>query len=531
MSIYLAHQYLDRAAVARENEPAIIYQNDEISYGDLVRFTDKMANLLQRLTRKPGERICIVLPKSIHAIVSMFAILKAGAVYVPVDDESPEERMRDIVADCLPTAIICNRLTLGSVERLTDLWDLRFKIILLEERHANFDSPETERYFLSDIESESETLRPCSIIDQDLAYILYTSGTTGKPKGVMINHLNILNYIQWAVDYFEIKSEDRILNTSPLHFDMSVFDIFCSISAGSRLYLIPKKMQLFPKKIINLIGDEEITVWKAISFLLVYFIKARALKPSIMPALRTIIFSGEILPTKYLIEWMKTFPDKSFYNAYGPTEATGISVCYRIEKPPENPAESTPIGKACSNTDILAVDEHGRIVSPGESGELLIRGSGLSPGYWNNPEKTKEAFRSVGIGHCAKGRVYHTGDIVKRLSNGEDYIFIGRKDNQIKYMGYRIESWEIEAAIYEAGNISGAAVISINAGESENPEIVAFVEAEKGLDKSGIMAFLRKRLPAYMIPHKMKALARLPRTENGKINRPALKSEYLRNIH
>lgn len=527
MNIYLAQQFLDRSARKNPQKQAIWTHDAAVSYGELVNFANKMANFLIRSFSSPGNRVCIVLPKSIYSIGSMFAVLKAGTIYVPIDDQSPSERIRDIVDDCTPAAIICNRHTLEIVDKIRTHGNHHFKIIIMEQQPKTDELDFPELYFLNDLESESEILKPYTAIDQDVAYILYTSGTTGKPKGVMISHLNICNYIQWAVEYFKIQPEDRILNTSPLHFDMSVFDIFGSIAAGSQLYLVPRKMLIFPKKIIEIIENNQITLWKAISFLLVYFAKSKALKPSIMPELKTIIFSGEALPTKYLIEWMKTLPEKSFYNAYGPTEATGISSCHHIEKMPTNPSDAIPIGKACNNTDMFAVDEKGNIVEPGECGELIIRGSGLSLGYWNNPQKTEEVFRHIDIRGGARCRVYYTGDIVKRMSGGEGYTFIGRKDHQIKYMGYRIESGDIEAALYEAGSISGAAVIAINHEERERPEIVAFVEAENMIDKAEIMSFLRKKLPAYMIPQKLEVLARLPRTDNGKINRPLLKSEYL----
>jgi amino acid adenylation domain-containing protein len=528
MNIYLAQQFLDHSARENPLKLAIWTPDASFTYGELAQFSTKMANFLIRQGSSPGDRVCIALPKSIYSIGSMFAVLKAGAIYVPLDHQSPAERIRDIMDDCLPAAVICNWRTLEVIRKIRRHDNHQYKIIVMEQEPETEKLDSQELYFLDDLTSESEILNPYTAIDQDVAYILYTSGTTGKPKGVMISHLNICSYIQWAVSYFNIKAEDRILNTSPLHFDMSVFDIFGSIAAGSQLYLLPRKMLIFPKKIIEIIENNQITLWKAISFLLVYFVKAKTLKPSIMPQLTTIIFSGEALPTKYLIEWMKTFPQKSFYNAYGPTEATGISTCYQIRKVPTSPSVVIPIGKACSNTDVFAVDEEGNIVDPGECGELLIRGSGLSLGYWNNHQKTEEVFRQMDIRGAVQCRVYHTGDIVKRMSGEEGYTFIGRRDHQIKYAGYRIESGDIEAALYDAGPISGAAVVAINHDESKSPEIVAFIEAEKGIDKVEIMGYLRKRLPAYMIPHKLEVLSKLPRTDNGKISRPILKCKYLR---
>jgi len=240
-----------------------------------------------------------------------------------------------------------------------------------------------------------------------------------------------------------------------------------------------------------------------------------------MRSLEKVIFSGENLPTKYLIEWMKRCPEKEFFNAYGPTECTGISTCYKVEDIPSDPHVPIPIGKACANTEILAIHEDGRLAKIDEVAELCIRGSSLSSGYWNDSKKTSAYFVQNPLNDSCQDLIYKTGDLVKQLPDG-NYIFIGRKDTQIKYQGYRIELGEIEHALQALDRVKDAAVIAPKGADEDNPDIVAFVETDEDLNVEHILEELRKRVPKYMLPIRIQILKKLPRTENGKVDRQKL---------
>jgi amino acid adenylation domain-containing protein len=425
--------------------PAVHCGDRSASYEEIYVSSNKLANCLKRNGVQRGDRVALILPKSIEFIYSMLGILKADAIYVPIDAQAPPARVAEIIEDCDPSSVICDDSTALLAAGCLHGLKRSSVIFVLGEKTSDVHELGSPFVCQNDIEKEDSTEPNYANLDRDIAYIIYTSGSTGKPKGVMVSHLSVLDYINWAVEYFSISHRDHILNTSPLHFDMSVFDLYCPLMTGGSLTLVPKQLQLFPIRLLEIMEKRRITIWKTVSSLLAYFVKARALSPGRLDDVRTIIFSGENLPTKYLIEWMRTYPDKEFYNAYGPTEATGISTCYRVEDIPSSPDIAIPIGKACTNTEVFALKENGTILEANEIGELYIRGSCLSLGYWNNPVGTESAFGQNPLNNNCDEMVYRTGDLVRLLPDG-NYVHLGRKDDQIKYMGHRIELGEIECS-------------------------------------------------------------------------------------
>jgi len=279
---------------------------------------------------------------------------------------------------------------------------------------------------------------------------------------------------------------------------------------------------LFPSELVKFVERQGVTIWKGISSLLMYMARTGCLKPENMPTLKKVLFAGEVLPTKYLIEWMQCYPAKEFYNGYGPTEATGMSTYYRIPAAPQDPRDSIPIGRACENTEVLLLDEKGTPSPKGEIGELCIRGSGVSPGYWNDSRKTSQVFVSVPLSVCRSSTVYRTGDLAREREDGV-LEFLGRKDTQVKWMGHRIELGEIESALLSLAEVRGAAVLFLDGGQIADQGIVAFVEVEGCRDTGEILRELRSQIPDYMLPRRILAMASLPRTDRGKIDRVKLK--------
>ncbi len=350
----------------------------------------------------------------------------------------------------------------------------------------------------------------------DLAYVLYTSGSTGSPKGVMVTHANIRSYIDWAVRRFSIGNADRILGTAPFHFDMSTFDLFCTLRTGATLCIASDALTLFPEKLMQFMEREGVTLWKGVSSLLMYLARAGVLRRGRLPALCQVLFGGEALPTHWLIEWMRAFPEKKFFNAYGPTETTGVSLYHAVERIPAGSHERIPIGIPCSDTCAYLFDGDMRPVPEGETGELYIGGAGVSGGYLNAPDKTAAAFLPDPFRQGE--RMYRTGDLARRRVDGE-YEFIGRRDNQVKLMGYRIELGDIEHALLAEPGVRDAAVSLLPAGEGLT-ELIGFFDGDA--DPAAVLASLKLRLPGYMLPRKLLTVGRLPRCDRGKIDRQAL---------
>ena len=358
--------------------------------------------------------------------------------------------------------------------------------------------------------------------EDDLAYILYTSGSTGRPKGVTITHGNVRAYIDWAVAEFSVTPADVVLSTAPFHFDMSVFDLFVPLAAGARLAVADRSLALFPSRLVEFAEREEATIWKGVSSLLMYMERARVLAPGRLPALRWVLFGGETLPTRTLMRWMEIYPDKAYCNAFGPTEATGISVYHVMRAPPASADARVPIGRPCAGTEASVRDGDGREVADGEVGELYLGGPCLSPGYLGDPEGTARAFLTEPAGPGgAPRRLYRTGDIVQRNDRGE-LEFIGRRDGQVKSMGYRIELGDIEHALRAVDGVADAAVILVEDGPAGLRELVGFFEGSPTVDEGETQRELARRLPSYMAPRRLMRLDRLPRGDRGKVDRAAL---------
>jgi len=307
---------------------------------------------------------------------------------------------------------------------------------------------------------------------------------------------------------------------------MSTFDIFCFLASGATLCLATENLLLFPENLVRFMEQEKVTIWKGVSSLLMYLCRADVLKPGRLPTLHTVIFAGETLDAQYLAKWMETFPEKKFFNGYGPTEATGVSLCYRVDHIPE-PGQPIPIGRPCKGAQVVLVGDDGFPVGPNEIGELCISGPCLAKGYLNEPEKTQRVFTSPPPGCNNLGDlVYHTGDLVRQIGDG-NYVFISRKDHQVKWMGYRIELAEIEANLLAHPGVRGAVVLLASSATEGLTELVAFYEAEGNIEPSVIARHLRHRIPPYMIPKRFIQIKSIPRNDRGKIAREEILEWYL----
>ena len=507
-----AQKHPDRIAVEGTDD-------DAITYHDLDQLSNGLRDKLTQLGVCPGDRVGIYLRKSIDGVASIFGILKAGAVYVPVDPGAPAARNAYIFSDCSVKAVILeNRFVEKFSAEFASQSDVPALLVLDGTGGGNFLKSALDR-----ANTDGPTLSASPEFSADnLAYILYTSGSTGKPKGVMLSHQNAISFVDWCSDVFEPTELDRFSSHAPFHFDLSILDIYVSIKHGATLVLVEEEIGKDPIRLAQLISDKRISIWYSTPSILSFLAQYGKLDQYAYSDLRHVLFAGEVFPIKHLRMFKDLLPKPRYFNLYGPTET---NVCTYYEIPATLTADHTkpfPIGKACTHYTnmIKVVDEQGQEVGREQPGELIATGPGVMQGYWNLPERTANAFLVDSSGQ----RWYKTGDIVTQDEDG-NYLYLSRRDRMIKKRGYRVELGEIEAGLYKHPDIKEAAVIALSSEES-GVQIKAFLSFKDGQKASRIelKRFCTDNLPAYMIPDFFSFLDSLPKTSTDKIDYQKLKT-------
>jgi len=425
-----------------------------------------------------GQCIAVVMDRGIDAALTIYGILFAGACYLPLDIKNPAGRLNYIINDAQPRYVIGHGACpswLESQEKWLDLHQLQ-------------DEP-------------AVTTRPADANPEDLAAILYTSGSTGVPKGVALSHRAMLNFARWASKTFNIDAKDRIASLAPFHFDLSVFDLFSSLSSGASVHFMPASLPLTPNKLTAWLSEFAITCWYTVPSLLSFIALKGALATKPLSSLKTILFAGEVFPTPHLIRLSGQLPAVNFFNLYGPTE-TNVCCYWHVDRTRLNPDQAIPIGVAACNA-LLKIDE--------ETGELLVQGQNNFSGYWQ-----KGRLDSSPV----KNGWYGTGDKISRNEQGE-YCYHGRLDRMLKCSGYRVEPAEIEAVINQLPAIENCAVLGITDPASGQRPAAAVVLKEGG-SLADFIKPLREKLPAYMQPARFIVLKALPALSNGKTDYQAL---------
>ncbi len=521
--IYLLQHLLLHSAVQHPKKDAVVCGDDKLTYRELDENTNKLAAVLRENGVKQGDRVGIYLNKSIASVVSIHGILKAGAVYVPLDPGAPPSRLAYIIENC---GIQCLLTSTQKAPELTRAFagGNPLQVVVLTDSPTELPELTAAKTipWSSVIERKEASPGETSTIETDLAYILYTSGSTGVPKGVMISHLNSLTFVNWAHDTFRVHSEDRLSNHAPLHFDLSIFDIFVAFKAGATLVLVPDGLSTFPIRLADWIDKNRISIWYSVPSILSMLVLRGKLERYRYPSLRALLFAGEVFPVKYLRQLMALIPDTDFYNLYGPTE-TNVITYYKVPKIPPEQIKPIPIGRACANMEVFALSENGQLVTePGQEGDLFARGSCVAKGYWGDAEKTDRCFVRNHTQPHFQDTMYKTGDLVSLDEEG-NYTYVGRRDHMIKSRGYRIELGEIEAVLHSHPEVKEAAAVAIPDDMVGN-RIKAFVVLDKtnAANSTDLQRFCSQRIPGYMVPELIEFRDSLPKTSTGKIDRPTL---------
>lgn len=533
MRPYLLHQAVEQAACRYPERVAVVGRDgeDALTYAGLEEQSRGLALWLRAQGLTPGARVGIWMRKSTAAVVGLVAVLRAGGVYVPFDPGAPAARVRSLAADCGLRLLLADGDLLQNDWTASDADAPDLAVVPLEAiavhgpgrmplASAGATSPRQVEW--SEAVATGGAWRPAERVSLDLAYILYTSGSTGVPKGVMLSHEHALNFIEWVADEVGLGPEDRVASHAPFHFDLSIFDVFASLSRGAQVCLLDAVTARFPAAVAEWVRRHQMTVWYSVPSALVQLLP-RLQAAGERPPLRVVMFAGEVFPAASLRAWREWLPGAEFYNLYGPTE-TNVCTWYRLPQRAEEIPDPLPIGVACPNFALEILDAGHRPVAAGKQGYLWARGPGLLTGYWGNAQRTEASvLLREGPGGVTE-RLYNTGDVVSTAPDGL-LRFHGRRDDQVKCRGYRVSLLEVQETLLACPGVRQAAVVALPDAQ-DGTRLFGFVApAVAELNLGEVLAFCRRRLPAYMIPDQIEIRLKLPETSTGKVDRPRLLRE------
>ena len=480
---------------------ALIDKEGSLNYREYDRLSGLVAIYLitKGFNKMP---IAVMTEKSKYAVVLFIGIARSRNYYTVIDSKMPDERICKILNTFSPKMIICDKKNYDKAMSVAQ----SAQVICCDQIfECDYD----------ECKQECIIARERTIIDTDVLYVLFTSGSTGIPKGVIIPHRAAIDYIEWAAETFGFDNENIWGNQAPFYFDNSVLDIYSSLRGGGTMHIIPHTCFSFPIRLLEYIRDNRINTVFWVPTVLSRVANMDILDRCDVSCLEKILFAGEVMPTKQLNIWRRRLPDATFANLYGPTEIA-VDCTYYICDRELDDDEPVPIGVPCKNTDIIVLNEQNELVKPGEKGELCVRGTSLSLGYYNAPDKTAEVFVQNPLHNLYEEKIYRTGDIV-HYNDKLEIIYDGRKDNQIKHSGHRIELGEIETAASALDGILMVACIH-NADEDK---LILFYTGD--CDEEYIRKTMSSSVPEYMLPNECRKIEQMPINMNGKIDRLVLK--------
>lgn len=496
-------QWLDETAKKMPHKLALYDNQLQVTYSTFRKKSIALAKKIIEIEDMLGERkqqpIIVFMEKSAKVIISFMGIAYSRNFYSLIDTEMPEYRINKILDILNPQIVITSEKLKQNFEKSN-----------FNGEYIIYDEESYEPAFEKTVKEETD-----KIIDTDLLFIYFTSGSTGEPKGAAGTHRNIINLTNWFTKTFNIMAEDNFGNQFPFFYAASLLDIYPCIKTGAALYIINKELFIQPVKLLEFIKKHNISTIDWVPSALTTISKLKAFRNvDISNTLKRVLFIGEAMPNKQLNIWRRHLPNTIYINMFGSAEAT-LNLYYIVERDFDDD-EPLPLGTPIQNVEILILDENNKPIKNGESGELHIRGACLTSGYYRNQTKTKEVFIQNPLNKVTSDIIYRTGDFVKYNKTGE-LIYASRKDSQIKHLGHRIELGEIETAMYSMKGVSFCCCLYDNSKQ----QIVLFLDVP--LNPKDVREYLKKLIPAHMIPEKVVILEKMPINANGKIDRMELK--------
>ncbi len=492
-------EYLEQSA--EKFTEKICYRDNKSSatFGDVYSAARSIGTFIAHKNTSGGRiPVVVFMPKKVQTVIAFLGVAYSGNFYVPMDSEMPSSRIELIFKKLSGFIIIADKSVSGIIEKM----GYSDRAYYYEEA----SSCRADDELLSSIRKKQ--------IDTDPLYIVFTSGSTGEPKGVCACHRSVIDYIEQLSKVLAVDQNTVFGNQSPLYTDACLKEIYPTLKFGAQAVFIPRMLFSFPVRLIEFLNEYNINTicWVASALSIVSGLGTfDTVKPLY---LRTVAFGSEVFPIKHFRQWRAAAPGARFINLYGPTECTGMSCYYYVEKDFADD-DVIPIGRPFDNTDIMLIGDDDREVAQGETGEICIRGTCVTHGYFNNPQKTAESFTQNPLNNNYPELIYRTGDLARYNENGE-LVFVSRKDYQIKHMGYRIELGDIENAASLMDGVAMSAAIY----RKDIQQIILFYTGDA--EKEKLLAYLKEKLPRYMIPGEMIKLATMPQTVNGKIDRVRL---------
>ncbi len=497
-------EYFEKGALRTSKDKiAVREQGRDHTFGEIERFAKNCAALILKRVAGLNQPIPVFLPKSAQNIVADIGILYSGNAYANLDIKSPPQRLKGILQNLNAPIIITSSAYVATLKALDISKD---KLLLIEQAtlpEAIFDNSLLLR-------------RLESIIDTDPYCIIHTSGSTGLPKGVALNHRSTIDFVDWAFDRLGLDGTEIMGSLAPIYFDAYTLEFCTMLAKGATWVVVPEQLAMFPPKLIEFVATQPINFIFWVPTIMVNIANLDLLAKFKLDRIVKVFFIGEVFPTKHLNYWRRHLPKAMFVNLYGPIEIT-VACTYYIVDREFSDDDKLPVGFPCRNTEILILNEQNQLAKVDEHGEICVRGSSLALGYYNNTERTAKGFVQNPLNPHYPESIYRTGDSGYWNSRGE-IMFLGRKDFQIKHLGYRIELGEIEHAVLQVDGIRNCCVVY----NQNKKQIALFYESDNELTPGFIREKLSPLVPKYMLPGVFNWMQQMPRNPNGKIDRAKL---------